>query len=67
MDTEGYVVASKPDNSLYGDGVEGEGRRLTSGQLKESNEKMIAEVILSLGVEQHVTVPSEVLPGYNLI
>jgi len=33
----------------------------------ESELNMIAEVNLSLGVEQHVTVPSEVLPGYNLI
>lgn len=28
VDKEGYIVAYKPDNRLYGDGVVGEGRRV---------------------------------------
>jgi hypothetical protein len=67
IDAEGYIVASKPDNSLYGDGVVGEGRRLTSEQLKESNLKLIAAGDLALGVQQQITIPAEVLPGNNLI
>lgn len=67
VDTEGYIVASKPDNSLYGDGVVGEGKRLTAEQLRESNQKLIASRDFELGEERQITIPAEIIPGYNLM
>lgn len=67
VDAEGYIVASKPDNSLYGDGVVGEGKRLTAEQLRESNQKLIASRDFELGEERQITIPAEIIPGYNLM
>lgn len=44
VDSEGYIVAYRPDNSLYGDGVVGEGKRFTPEQMQESGEKMIQTI-----------------------
>lgn len=43
VDSEGYIVAYRLDNSLNGDGVVGEGRRFSPEQLEQTNEKMIEE------------------------
>lgn len=51
IDGEGYIVAYRPDNSLYGDGVVGEGKRFTPEQMKESNEKMIQTISKHAGFE----------------
>jgi hypothetical protein len=62
VDAEGYLVAFKPDNTLYGDGVVGEGRRLTDENIKDSNEKLIRTV-----VGARFRIPEQILPGYHLI
>ncbi|MEM2139494.1 hypothetical protein [Nitrososphaera sp.] len=41
VDSEGYLVAHKPDNSLQGDGVQAEGRRLSPQDVDESNKEMV--------------------------
>jgi hypothetical protein len=41
VDSEGYIVAYRLDNTLGGDGVVGEGRRLAPQELEQSNERMI--------------------------
>ena len=62
VDEEGYLVGFKPDNALYGDGVVGEGRRLTDDNIRESNENLIVTM-----VGASFKVPEEILPGYHLI
>ncbi|MGI0020673.1 MAG: hypothetical protein ACREAY_09415 [Nitrososphaera sp.] len=42
VDSQGYIIAFRPDNSLYGDGVQGNGKALSPAALKESNNKLIA-------------------------
>jgi hypothetical protein len=59
VDSEGYIVAYKPDNSLYGDGVVGEGKRFTDEQLRETNTKLVDGAGSDL--------PVDILPGYHLI
>lgn len=44
VDSDGYLVAHKPDNNLQGDGVQAEGRRLSPQAVDESNNKMIQTV-----------------------
>lgn len=63
IDSEGYLAAYKPDNTLFGDGVVGEGRRFSQDNLEQSNQKMIDTVV----VGQKIKIPAEILPGYNLI
>jgi hypothetical protein len=63
IDSEGYLAAYKPDNGLYSDGVVGEGKRLSQGDLKRSNEKLVEMVVKA----ETIKVPAEILPGYDLI
>ncbi len=62
VDSEGYIVAYRPDNSLYGDGVVGEGKRFTSEQLEQSNEKMIEAVSEHAGFK--LPLPATILGTY---
>jgi len=67
VDKDGYIVAYKPDNQLHGDGVVGEGRRMTSEVLKQSNQELIETMGESSSNDADFYLPPELLPGYHLI
>jgi hypothetical protein len=64
VDAEGYLVAYKPDNSLQGDGIRGEGRRLSPQDVEESNRKMIQAANQHAGYS--LPFPSGISPDYRL-
>jgi hypothetical protein len=63
-DSEGYIVAYRLDNTLYGDGMVGEGRRLEPQDLEQSNERMIQVASAYAGFE--LPFPAAI-PGKHLI
>jgi hypothetical protein len=64
VDSEGYIVAIKPDNSLRGDGVQGSGRVLSLEALKESNREMIEAAGEYAGYS--LPFPTNIEPDYVL-
>lgn len=64
VDSEGYVVAFRPDNSPRGDGAKGEGRQLSPGDLEESNREMILAASEYSGYK--LPLPARILPDYYL-
>lgn len=65
VDSEGYIVAYRLDNSLNGDGVVGEGRRFAPEQLEQSNKKMI-EVVSEYAAFE-LPLPTMVSGGHHLV
>lgn len=64
VDSEGYLIAHKPDNNLRGDGVQAEGRRLSPQDVDESNRKMIQAASEHAGYS--LPIPRTIDPDYRL-
>ena len=65
VDSEGYLVAYKLDNTMSGDGVVGEGKRFAHQELEQSNEKMLQAAGAHAGFE--LPFPAAVLGDRHLI
>lgn len=64
VDSEGYVVVFKPDNNPQGDGVKGEGRRMSPSDLQESNNAMISAASEYSGCV--LPLPANIPPDHRL-
>ncbi len=64
LDSQSYVIAFRPDNSLSGDGVQGNVKALSPAALKESNSKSIAAASQYVGYR--LPFLASIPPDYNL-
>jgi hypothetical protein len=65
VDSEGYIVAYRLDNTISGDGVVGEGKRFAHQELEQSNEKMLQAAGAHAGFE--LPFPAAVLGDRHLV